>query len=117
MKKNNTEVPEEMEYFYGNEAGAGRIPIIIGNYLTNDFVGKLYEKFKEINAKVEFGSVRSDGVHFNNKFFAMNKHDENCKILFRNPKLDIAVIEHTSEDIYDFGTWHVGHDIAILEKS
>jgi len=105
-----------MEHFFGTNKNAGRIPIITGNYLTNIFIEGLYNKFKEIKPNIEFGSVRKDGVYFNNSFFMENMHNEKCKMLFRNPKLEVAVLEHTKDTIYDFGTWHTKHDIAILEK-
>ncbi len=105
-----------MDSFFGTNENAGKIPIITGNYLTNNLIEGLYNKFKEIKSDIEFGSVRKDGVYFNNSFFMENQHNEKCKMLLRNPKLEVAVFEHTKDTIYDFGTWHTGHNIAILEK-
>ena len=105
-----------MEYFYGKDPQKSRIPIITGNYLTTPLIDNIYSAVKELKEDVEFGCVKTNGVYFNGKFFSHNDHAENCKILFRNPKLDIAVIDHDSESIHDFGTYHLNHDVAILDR-
>jgi cyanophycin synthetase len=106
-----------MEYFFGKDPKKSRIPIITCNYLTNELVDGVYNALKEIKPDVEFGCVKTDGLYFNNIYFNDNNHTENCKMLFRNPKLDIALIEHDREDIHDYGTWHLGHDMAILDQA
>ncbi len=106
-----------MEHFFGKKEVSGRIPIIAGNFLTHNLIEGIYNKLKEIKPDIEFGSVRNDGVYFNNQFFNDNIHDENCKMLMRNPKLDFAVFEHNNNDIHDFGIWHWGLDLAILDKA
>lgn len=105
-----------MENFFGTKPEGGRIPIIAGNFLTHNLVDGIYAKLKEIKPNIEFGSVRVDGAYFNSDFFNDNVHDENVKIVLRNPRLEFAAFEHTNNDIHDFGTWHWGHDIAILDK-
>ena len=105
-----------MTHFFG-ETGQGRIPIIVGNNISDELFQKIYNKYKEIKEDIEFGSLRKNGISFNDSFFTNHKHhDENCKILFRNPLLDIAVLNHSRENVYDFGIWHGGLDIAILNK-
>lgn len=106
-----------MESFYGSDPQKSRIPIIVGNYLTTPLIEMIYNALKELKPDVEFGCVKTNGVYFNNALFTHNNHLENCKILFRNPKLDIAVIDHYSENIHDFGTYHLGHDVAILDRA
>ncbi len=106
-----------MEHFFGKDPMKSRIPIITGNYLTSTLIENIYTAVKEIKDDVEFGAVKTNGVYFNNAFFTHYNHAENCKILFRNPKLDIAVLDHDNESIHDFGTWHLGHDVAILDKA
>lgn len=106
-----------MEYFFSKDFRKSRIPIITCNYLTNELVEGIYKALMEIKPDVEFGCVKTDGLYFNNVFFNDNNHAENCKMLFRNPKLDFALIEHDREDIHDYGIWHLGHDIAILDQA
>jgi len=105
-----------MENFYGKYPLKSRIPIITGNYLTTPLIDNIHNALKEIKPDIEFGSVKTNGVYFNGSFFTNNDHDENCKILLRNPKLDIAVIDHDSENIYDYGIYHLNHDVAILDR-
>ncbi|HPK04284.1 MAG TPA: hypothetical protein PK908_00125, partial [Bacteroidales bacterium] len=105
-----------MEYFYGKYPLKSRITIITGNYLTTPLIDNIHNALKEIKPDIEFGSVKTNGVYFNGSFFTNNDHDENCKILLRNPKLDIAVIDHDSENIYDYGIYHLNHDVAILDR-
>lgn len=107
-----------MEYLFGKVEGYDRIPIIAGNNLTNSFISKIYNKLKEYKQNVEFGCVAKDGVYFNGKLFTNHKyHDTNCQILLRNPKLDFAVFNHTANEIHDFGIWHQGMDVAILDHA
>ncbi len=106
-----------MESFYGNDPKKARIPIITGNYLTSTLIENIYAAIREIKPDAEFGSVKTNGVYFDNIFFNHNNHTENCKILFRNPKLDIAVIDHDNESIHEHGIYHLGHDVAILDKA
>ncbi|GAB4283274.1 MAG: hypothetical protein Kow0068_08100 [Marinilabiliales bacterium] len=104
-----------MEHLFGKIEGFDRIPIIAGNDLSDKLIEKIYKKLCEYKKDVEFGSLRKDGVYFNNVFFTKNeKHDSNCQILLRNPKLDFAVFNHSNDDIHDYGIWHQGMDVAIL---
>ncbi len=94
-----------------------RIPIICGNNLSLNFCHILYDKLKEIKKNVVFESLTRKGVYLNRQyFFAGNTHDKRVKIILRNPKLDIALFNHTKDDIVDYGMYHEGSDIVILEK-
>lgn len=94
-----------------------RVPILTGNKLSHNFANLLYNKLKEIDEDVEFGSLTEEGIYFNGEYFHKNKdHDQNVKIILRNPKLDFAVFNHTKDDIFDFGMWHEGADIVVLEE-
>jgi cyanophycin synthetase len=106
-----------MEHFFTKDFRKSRIPIIVGNYITKTLAGLIYNEILDIKPDVEFGCVKTDGVYFNNEYFTHFNHVENCKILFRNPKLDIALIDHDNENIHDYGTYHLGHDVAILDKA
>lgn len=112
------DVPGEiMKFFFKGDPKNARIPIITCNYLTKELTGLIYNYLKGLKTDIEFGCVRTDGVYFNNEFFNHNNHAENCKMLFRNPKLDFALIEHDRDDIHDYGIWHLGHDLAILDQA
>jgi cyanophycin synthetase len=95
-----------------------RIPIIAGNNITNKLSEFIYQKLHTLNPDIEYGSLTELGVHFNNTFFFNNEsHDQNVKIILRNPKLDFAVFSHNKFNIYDFGFFHEGADMVILEKA
>jgi len=107
-----------MEHLFGKFEGFDRIPIITGNKLTDKLITKINNKFRQYKENAELGSLRETGVYFNEHFFTNNeRHDENCKILLRNPKLDCAIINHTRNDIHDYGMWHQGSDVVILEHA
>ncbi len=94
-----------------------RIPIIAGNNLSLNFSHILYDKLQEIKSDVVFESLTKEGVYLNRKyFFQSNTHDTKVKIILRNPRLDIAMFNHTKDDIFDYGIYHEGADIVILEN-
>lgn len=96
---------------------ASRIPIITGNKISTAFAEKLMNVFKETDPKVFVGALTPEGIHFDGKYFHKDAmHDQNIKIILRHPKLDIAILQHSKDDIYDFGTWHEGADLVILEN-
>ncbi|MCS7005219.1 MAG: hypothetical protein NZM38_07825 [Cytophagales bacterium] len=94
-----------------------RIPIIVGNKISYQFSSLLYKKLKEIHPDLKrFGSLTDEGIYFNDVFFTKNpRHDINVQIILRHIELDFALIQHTKDDIHDFGTYHTGADIVILE--
>ena len=94
-----------------------RIPIIAANKVSTKLAEKIHFKLKEIKPSLYFGALTDEGVFFNNRFFHNNEeHDQNVKIILRNPKVDVAVFTHTKDDIYDYGTYHEGADMVILEE-
>jgi cyanophycin synthetase len=94
-----------------------RVPIIAGNALTTDLCRSIYGKLKELRADVVFGSLTDEGVHFNGEYFFRNgRHDQNVKIVLRRQDLDFAAFNHTKEDIWDFGLFHQGADVVVLEN-
>ncbi|MBI5219703.1 MAG: acetate--CoA ligase family protein [Bacteroidia bacterium] len=107
-----------MEHLFGKVEGFDRVPIIAANKLSSELIARIYEKLKEYKKNIEFGSLRLDGAYFNEYKLVNNpRHDSNCQIVLRNPKLDIALFCHEKEAIHDFGIWHHGCDIAILDHA
>ncbi|PIE86049.1 MAG: cyanophycin synthetase [Bacteroidia bacterium] len=107
-----------MEHLFGSIEHFDRIPIICGNNISHKLVEMIYNKLKEYKPNIEFGSLEKDGIYLNNHFFTKNEHhDKNVAILLRNPKLDFAIINHTRDDIHDYGIWHQGCDMAILNHA
>ncbi|MCX7970668.1 MAG: cyanophycin synthetase [Negativicutes bacterium] len=93
-----------------------RIPIIAGNCLSDQFCGKLYELVAGLDDKMEFAALTDSGLYFNNQFFCKNKaHDQNVKIALRNPELKFAAFNHDKDSIFDYGIYHEGADIVILD--
>lgn len=94
-----------------------RIPIVAGNRLTSNLAENLFDKLNKIKPGIEFGALVEEGVFFNKKYFYKNdSHDQNVKIILRNPELDFALFNHVKDDIYDFGYFHEGADIVIVEN-
>ncbi len=104
-----------MDHFFGPEHNGARVPIVAGNDISEALISLIHGQLKSVRPEVEMGSVRKDGVYFNDTFFTNNPaHDKNCSVLLRNPKLDLAVFNHEQEDIHDFGIWHMGADVVVL---
>ncbi len=98
------------------EEGSERIPIVAGNKLTQGFADSILEIVRSVKPDVEFGSLTEEGIFFNGHYLHRNKHhDDNVKIMLRNPKLDMALFNHTTDDIYDYGMLHNGADLVILD--
>lgn len=112
------DVPEIIMNSHFNKPENSRIPIIAGNNITDELSTFIYNELKSINEDIEYGSLTEKGVSFNGNFFFKNmNHDQNVKIILRNPKLDFAVFNHNKFNIYDFGFFHEGADVVILEKA
>lgn len=95
-----------------------RIPIIAGNMITQEFADMLNSRLHEIDTDIFFASLTREGVYFNGAYFFNNpEHDQNVKIVLRQPKADIALLSHDKDDIFDYGILHCGADIVILENA
>ncbi len=95
----------------------GRVPIIAGNRIDSGLAGEIHRMLDGIRPGLEFGALTADGIHFNGEYFHNNKHhDDNAKLLLRNPKLDAALFSHTADQIDDYGMVHQGADLVILEE-
>ncbi len=94
------------------------IPIIAGANISTELAGNINGKLHELKPDIYFASLTDEGIHFNGRFFHNNPdHDQNVKIILRNPKLDIALFSHSTDDIYDFGLLHRGADMVILDHA
>jgi len=93
-----------------------RIPIVAGNCLTTSFCKALHERLASIKPGIATGCLTPDGVHFNGApFFKNEHHDQNVKIILRHQGLEFAAFNHTKEDLWDYGMFHQGADVVILE--
>ena len=102
-------------HFYKPEFA--RIPIIAGNNLSLTFANSLFNKLKLIKPSIFFATLTEEGVHFNKNYFFKNEaHDQNVKIILRNPDVNFALFNHNKYDIYDYGFFHEGADLVILEN-
>ncbi|MCD4791003.1 MAG: acetate--CoA ligase family protein, partial [Bacteroidales bacterium] len=102
-------------HFHKNEYS--RVPIIAGNNISQNFAKMLNDKLHEIKPDIYFSSLTDEGIHFNGEYFFKNEnHDENVKIILRNPKTEIALFTHNFDDIFDYGILHEGADIIILNN-
>ncbi len=102
-------------HFYKPEFS--RIPIIAGNKIGLAFSNLLLNKLKLLKPTICMAALTEEGVHFNGNYFYKNvAHDQNVKIVLRNPDVNFALFCHNRFDIYDFGFVHQGADIVILEN-
>ncbi|MGD0710948.1 MAG: acetate--CoA ligase family protein [Bacteroidales bacterium] len=112
------DVPEKIMLTHFPKEGSGRIPIIACNQVSDNLAGMINNKLHDIKKDIFFASLNENGVFFNGRYFFNNKeHDQNVKIILRNPKLDFALFAHSKDDIYDYGTLHQGADVIILDEA
>ena len=113
----SVDVPAKILLSHFEKPEYSRIPIIAGNFISNELSNKLSEMIHDIEPDMYVGQLTTDGVWFNNEFFHNNpEHDQNVKIILRNPEVSFAILQHTRADIYDFGILHQGTDIVILDE-
>ncbi len=107
-----------MNYHFGELPGFDRVPIIAGNNISENLAAKIHAELKTHKKDVEFGCLLESGVHFNGVYFNNNPcHDVNCQVILRNPKLDFAVFNHNRDNIHDYGMWHQGLDLAVINRA
>ncbi len=111
------DVPGKIIMSHFKEPHLARVPIIAGNNITTDLSKKISEIINQIKPDYYCGALTPDGVFFNNVYFFNNaSHEQNVKIILRHPDVDFAIFNHNKENIYDFGFFHEGADIVILEN-
>ncbi|NTW31646.1 MAG: cyanophycin synthetase [Bacteroidetes bacterium] len=94
-----------------------RIPIIAGNNITKRQADFIYEKLKNIKTDIGFASLIDEGIFFNGVYFCKNtSHDQNVKIILRDPTSEFAVFSHNSQQINNYGFFHESADIVILDN-
>jgi len=100
------------------EPAHGRIPIIVGNRLTRRCADLIRKALRpHVPEREDIGVLVSEGIFFNDHFFCRNPdHDQNVKILLRNPRLAAAIVRHDQDGILDFGICHQGADVVILDS-
>lgn len=112
------DVPKKIMLTQFPNEGSGRIPIIACNKISDKLCGMLNNRLHEVKNDIYFAYLNQNGVFFNGRYFFNNEeHDQNVKMILRNPKLDFALFAHTSDDIYDCGILHRGADIVILNDA
>ncbi len=109
-------VPEMILLSHFKQAELARIPIIAGNNITRSLAAMLEQAIAGKSPEITIGSLTPDGVFFNGKYFNKNNsHEQNVKIILRHPKTGFAIFNHSSEKIYDYGFFHEGADVIILD--
>lgn len=112
------DVPSKILLSHFVRPETARIPIIASNFISNEFALLINEMLHKIDPAIYVGMLTSDGVWFNHEqFFNNPEHDQNVKIILRNPEVGFAVFQHKRSDIYDFGILHTGADIVILDEA
>ena len=115
---NSIDVPGLVMQSHFEKPENARIPIITGNNITKSQVDFIFDKLKIIKPDIGFASLTNEGIYFNGEYFFKNEsHDQNVKIILRNPTTEFAVFSHNRHDIYDFGFFHEGADVVILDNA
>ena len=111
------DVPGHIMEAHFPRGGYARVPIIAGNCITTTLAEKVRERVLKVKPDLFVGILTVDGVHFNGDFFFKNeRHDQNVKIILRHPGVEMALFNHTKDDIWDYGLFHQGADVVILEE-
>jgi cyanophycin synthetase len=106
-----------MESHFGSDFNS-RIPIIAANKVSDNLIQLINNKLHEIKSDIFFGALNETGVFMNGRYFHKNPdHEQNVKLVLRHPKTDIALFCHDSEIIHDFGIYHKGADLLILDEA
>ncbi|MFO8066228.1 MAG: acetate--CoA ligase family protein [Bacteroidales bacterium] len=106
-----------MESHFGKEFNS-RVPIIAANKVSDELLKLINTKLHEIKPEIFFGALNQNGVFYNGRFFHNNPdHDQNVKMILRNPKVDFALLSHNPDNIHDFGIFHKGADLIILDEA
>ncbi len=111
-------VPEMILLSHFKRTELSRIPVIAGNNITQPLLLKLLEEINDVKPGVFTGALIREGVFFNGNYFFKNEsHEQNIKIILRHPKTSFAFFNHIQKDIYDYGFFHEGADIVILDHA
>jgi cyanophycin synthetase len=111
------DVPGRIMEAHFSEPGRERVPIIAGNRIGTELAGMIGTVLAGVRPGIEFGALTADGIYFNGDYFHRNRHhDDNVKLVLRNPKLDAALFSHTAAQIDDYGMVHQGADLVIIEE-
>jgi len=112
------DVPKHIIQSHFKNNDNGRIPIIAANTVSVELSKMLNVELKKIKEDIFFGALTDEGIYFNDLYFHHNpEHDQNVKIILRHPKLDVALFKHNKDNIYDYGIFHTGADIIILDNA
>ncbi|MEQ8820445.1 MAG: acetate--CoA ligase family protein [Sumerlaeia bacterium] len=93
-----------------------RIPIVAGNFMTTEFCDKLAARIRSFDATRNVVSLTGTKVRFNGEPLSRPvSHMKALEMALRHPAADVAVLEHTNDDLLDDGTLHEGADVVILD--
>lgn len=110
------DVAQTLLFSHFEQVEKSRIPIIAGNAISQNLTNMIYGLLQKYRPESFMGALTREGVFFNGHYFFKNtSHDQNVKIILRHPKTTFAVFNHHREDIYNYGFFHDGADILILD--
>ncbi|MCX7953904.1 MAG: acetate--CoA ligase family protein [Bacteroidales bacterium] len=111
------DVPKKILFSHFSQKDKGRIPIVVFNYINKSFAKDLVDELIYEYNDVFIGCLIQEGIFFNNEYFSKKlEHDQAVKIILRHPDVNIAIFEHSKDDIYDYGIFHQGADIIVLDE-
>ncbi len=97
--------------------GSERIPIIAGNRISFRLAEMVRAAVQQQQPEMEYGSLTSEGIHFGGQpLKPCGQHHQDVKVLLRNPRLGLAVVNHSSAEVLEHGFGHCGADVVVLDS-
>jgi cyanophycin synthetase len=94
---------------------ASRIPIIAGHNLSKALCERIRAALIGLAPTLNVAALTAEGLHHNGRFLCANPHhDVNVMLALRDPRLDFALFSHDKDAWLDYGSFHQGADLAVL---
>lgn len=111
-------IPEQIILSHFRQPELSRIPIIATNHISHALAAALPADIQRVKPGLMVGVLTDEGIFFNGQYFFKNEsHEQNVKIILRHPQTGFAVFTHQRENVYDYGFFHEGADIVILDHA
>jgi cyanophycin synthetase len=94
---------------------SSRIPIIAGHNLSKALCERIRTALVGLAPTLQVAALTAEGLHHNGRFLCAHaEHDVNVMLALRDPRLDFALFSHDKDAWLDYGSFHQGSDLAVL---
>ncbi len=101
---------------FGN-AAKSRIPVILANKTSESLLEALKKAVRKIKPNVKIGILTKNSIIINDQTIDKTpNHNLNTELLAKNSTVDLLILTHDKDSIYDFGLPFSGADIIILDE-